>query len=218
MLEFEKLDWLPAGLKTAMILPENIRTVGTPWFLINPVGFHRFAMSGFPLSGVGQFVRIMKGSVLVMTWPFSVFLDLNVQPDLGLEFMAEVPADQHAKMISKAQFGVFHSKHVVWIPYGFIALTVSLQDGVHAEMLQIPVICSSLCAGMEEVPRNALLKSMTCFQQVIGDVKPWAEISSIMCGWLQACGAVDQTEAAGPEGRTSPVKDEQRAQLAGDVD
>ena len=133
--------------------------------------------------------------------------------------MAEVPADQHAKMISKAQFGVFHSKHVVWIPYGFIALTVSLQDGVHAEMLQIPVICPSLCAAMEEVPRNALLRSMTCFKQVIGDVKPWAEISGIVCGWLQACGAVDETEAAGPEAETtSPVKGEPRGQHAGDLD
>ena len=199
---FERFEWLPKALRDNGCLPENARTFGGPWLLANPVGFHRFGMQGVPISGVGQFWTVLRGSVLTMAWPFATFLDVNVQPDLALEFMNDMSVRDWDRLSGEASWAVCSVGHVVWIPYAHVALAVSLQDGQAAEMLTTPVVSTPLCAALPARDRNALLQSFVSFGAEIGEQKPWVEIVSGMTAWLRACGATaDETdgEAEGSE-------------------
>ena len=198
---YERCEWLPKTLRDSGCQPENTRTFGGPWLLANPVGFHRFGMSGLPLSGIGQFWAVLRGSVLVMTWPFATFLDVNVQPDAALEFMSEISVAEWDRLSGEASWAVCSPKHVVWIPYAHVALAVSLQDGEATEMISAPVISTLLCAGLPARDRNALLRSFMSFGADVGDQKPWQAIVSGITTWFRACGATaDSTDDDDNEG------------------
>ena len=192
---YERCEWLPKTLRDSGCQPEKVRTFGGPWLLANPVGFHRFGMQGLPLSGIGQFWSVLRGSVLVMTWPFATFLAVNVQPDAALDFMSEISVAEWDRLSGEASWAVCSPKHVVWVPYAHVALAVSLQDGQATEMISAPVVSTPLCAGLPARNRNALLRSFMSFGADIGDQQPWAAIVSGLTTWFRACGATaDSTD------------------------
>ncbi len=88
---YQAFAWVPASLKTDNHWPENLPSFGAPWLLRNQRAAWRHGPASIPCWGLGQILLGVKGSVCLMAWDMSRFVDLAMPPAAGFEYLAGMP-------------------------------------------------------------------------------------------------------------------------------
>ena len=78
---FESLKWVPEPWVRLELVPEALREHGSPWLLSTKAAGARFMNSGIPCPGIGHFLIVVTGTVIVITWPMKAVLEMGCEPN-----------------------------------------------------------------------------------------------------------------------------------------
>ena len=204
----EALDWVPKTLVESKWTPENLRSFGSPWLLHTPPGLVRSNHMGLRLFGIGQFILVHSGSMLVIPIPFQVFSDINVDPENAMEFIGSL---DNANV--EWQWAVMQSSTVVWSPYTHVLIMISLLDTPGCTAITVPYVCAKIVDQVSPRARSALLNAFQKFNVLVGTAKSWAGVIPPLVKWLEDCGCVADTMQEGSDDEMDGLADTARSEL-----
>ena len=103
----QQLDWIPEDWKAKRATPEHLCGMASPTLMVSRPGSCRYGPEEWPLTGLGQFLTVCKGSVTLVIWPAKSLLDVGCDLANQWHFIFE-------EMLASA-FNVWASEHLQFV-------------------------------------------------------------------------------------------------------
>ena len=188
---YEEFHWVPKSLSEAKMLPESVRTFGSPWYFRQSAAQYRFGVTMHPMSGIGQFLVGDTGVFWLVAWNCTELLKSNIQVDKGFEYLTQLKTKQMLEFLAGS--GVIHCLvkpgSAVWIPYGYQCVTVPMTQPSAVDYVVVPFCNIRLATEtMTDYESTAffdgLIKEYKAFLAAAQD-KPWPSIGPLLVQWLE---------------------------------
>ena len=159
---FSKLEWLPASMKSASVFPENTSSFAAPWVLRISASSARFGAEVWPCPGLGAFVVQSQGPALFFLWPIAWTASINVGYDESWAYLSSLPAKEFEMFWGEAVFHcALHPTEVLWIPYGWAAVMVSMEPtGKDSKALLVRMASTPMLSTTPRPVLKTMLASM----------------------------------------------------------
>ncbi len=110
------------------IVPEAIRSFGSPWLVGGLPGSCRIGPAAWPFPGMGQFLIQTTGSSILVTFPYQASLERGATM-VGTEdwLMGLPPGAFNHFATTSLKAVMLNENSVVWIPYGWVTMLVNFK-------------------------------------------------------------------------------------------
>ena len=106
--------------------PEEMRRLGSPHCLVILQGTAVSPLPNWPMTGIGQFLQVPKGSLTVAVWSAQTLLDRGCSVGRQWKFLStELSAKVFAEWIDiNTQAVNFEENDMFWLPYGCYGIAI----------------------------------------------------------------------------------------------
>ena len=194
---FDAFEWVPGSLKDKQCLPENTSSFGSPWILRNAASAPRFGSKVWPCPGLGAFVAQITGPALYMMWPVAWTASINVSMDDAWTYTSSMQPKEFDAFWSQAVYHcALHPDEVLWLPYGWSAVMVSLEQDADdsSKALLVPFANTKLLARTSQ---QAIRCMASCVENVLKTSTPTDPISKYAPAYKEWLRAAVQEQASG---------------------
>lgn len=183
-------QWLPAmKVGDTTVRTEELRTYGAPWLLTLTKSSFRFGPMDDPLPGIGHTLLVLEGHVLLVAWPVDVALDNSAAADDVINLLGTLGAKEATNLLNKrAYVGSVPKGSVVWVPYGYQSLTVSLakEDGELSHIIKQPFMCLDLALACQTRRLRAVKEWNQAFIDKNAEASTWKAFGPAFKAWVEA--------------------------------
>ena len=134
----------------------------SPWVIHGEAGSFRGNAETIPLMSLGQFVNVIEGVVMVITWPGTAITERGSDMASGTQFLFKELSQQPAFdkfMQHAAQWVTLAEGQSFWIPYGWryaLVTRFNLTSPVSSTSLIAPAVTQAMTKKM---PRALVTRS-----------------------------------------------------------
>ena len=145
--------WLPKSLGEGDMSPLYLDTLGLPWVCVDRKWACRVGNVGLPCDGVGRFLHVHAGAVAILAFPYSVVTEAGADVSEIGEWLDGITSEAGCTFFSKEDVCVIAAAgDLCWVPYGWYAATVSLQDDTL--MTQVLYFSKALRSSVDAAARD----------------------------------------------------------------
>ena len=184
----EGLAWAPDCWKNAEMPPEALRTFGSPWLLIGQPGTARFGNHGWSLPGMGQFINIISGSVVLVTFPLRACIEQGSSMEQAAQWLLNMSMQSFSGFANPLiQAATLTEGCTAWLPYGHSVILINtVEANAPSCVLSAPYMSAMLA---KNYPLMGLLASYNLkhveFLASQG-VKPWDSLAAQFKEWIMS--------------------------------
>ncbi len=120
-----EMAWVPRDWMTRGLTPELCADVGTPWVVTSGRGAARAINMSWPMPGVACWIMPTAGSAIVTLVSYADILDVGATVADGIGCLREMKWQDFGTMKGKLQFVTLEPGHALWVPYGWLLMSLS---------------------------------------------------------------------------------------------
>lgn len=181
----ESLAWVPNAWSTAAMPPEALRTFGAPWLFVGKPGTIRSGTGGWPLPGMGQFISVISGSVILIVFDYKACLERGASINSAVKWLFDQNLNMLTTFASNAfQAATLPTKATAWVPYGHAVILINRSEVLAPSfVLGTPYLSATLGKKCPLIGQMATYNIQNIESAANRKMKPWDTLGAEFKEW-----------------------------------
>ena len=183
----EALNWVPKSWRDKGIVLEATRSYGAPWLLAGSPGSVRYGHDQIAFPGMGRFLSVVAGSVILVTFPVRVLTERGATMARACDWLWSLALKTFSDLATMSfRVVTLTAGCGAWVPYGHMFFLVTpVSSKLTSQVLDVVFFAGQLLTNFPEKDTVLQFNQANTDAMVTKGEKPWNQIGQPFLEWLK---------------------------------